>query len=94
MMNTMITEVYKGMAITKLEVTVYNYNTEKMEKINNVYVTYVIDEWDENMFKVSDEIEELLSNKYNETDGYDLIDWLMVETIAFDDNDDDECDEV
>ena len=90
-MNTMITEVYKGMAIAKLEITAYNYNTEKMEKINNVYVTYVIDEWDEDMFKVSDEIEELLSNRYNETDGYDLIDWLMVETISFND---DECDEV
>lgn len=79
---TRVKEIAKNTVVAKIEVTYWNNETNKPE-VSYVVGAFDEDEWDENMFKVSDEIEEMILNLFNEDDGFTDVNWKIVENMQF-----------
>lgn len=79
---TRVKEIVKNTVVAKIEVTYWNNETNKPE-VSYVVGAFDEDEWDENMFKVSDEIEEMILNLFNEDDGFTDVNWKIVENMQF-----------
>jgi hypothetical protein len=79
---TKVKVVAKNTVVAKIEVTYWNNETNKME-ISNVCAFFDADEYDENMFKVADEIEGMILNLFNEDDGFTDVEWEIADEMYF-----------
>lgn len=79
---TKVKEIAKDTVVAKIEVTYWNNNTNKME-ISNVCAFFDVNEYDEDMFKVADEIEEMILNLFSEDDGFTDVEWENASEMYF-----------
>lgn len=79
---TRVKAIAKNTVVAKIEVTYWNNETNKPE-VSYVVSAFDEDEWDENMFKVADEIEEMILNLFNEDDGFTDVEWEIAEEMHF-----------
>lgn len=79
---TNVKEIDKNTVIAKIEVTYWDNDTNKMEA-SNVCATFDANEWDENMFKVSRNIEKMIFRLFNEDTGCSDVDWEIIEEMHF-----------
>lgn len=79
---TNVKEMDKNTIVAKIEVSYYNNETNKFE-FDYVCASFDENEWDENMFKVSREIEKKILKLFNETTGCSEVEWEIVEEMYF-----------